>query len=125
MSQQNKALAVHHEESKLKLSSYITGFGLSLLFTLTAYLLVTHHAASRNTLVALIVTFALTQFFVQMFFFLHLGNETKPRWKLGVFLFMMGVVLILVGGSLWIMYTLNVRMTLPQQLQYMNNQDEL
>jgi len=125
MNQPSKSVAVQHEESKLKLSSYITGFGLSLLFTLATYLLVTHHAASRNTLVALITVFALAQFITQAFLFLHLGSETKPRWKAGIFLFMLGVVFILVAGSIWIMYSLNVRQTIPQEIQYVNGQDNL
>lgn len=125
MSKQAQTLAVQHDEAKLKLSSYIAGFGLSVMFTLAAYLLVTHHAASHHALLALVVAFALCQFFVQMIFFLHLGNETKPRWKLAVFVFMSGVVLIVVFGSLWIINNLNYRETVPQELQYVNSQDDL
>jgi cytochrome o ubiquinol oxidase subunit IV len=55
-------------------------------------------------------------------FFLHLGRETRPRWKLAVFLFMLGVILILVFGSLWIMTNLNYRMMPKQMVQYMNSQ---
>ncbi|MEI9913842.1 MAG: cytochrome o ubiquinol oxidase subunit IV [Candidatus Saccharibacteria bacterium] len=125
MSRNDQSLTVSHDESKLKLSSYIAGFGLSLLLTLSAYLLVTHHGASRNVLVGIVVALALTQFIVQIFFFLHLGQESKPRWKLGIFFFMIGVVLILVFGSLWIMYSLNYRQTIPHELQYVNSQDDL
>jgi cytochrome o ubiquinol oxidase subunit IV len=120
-----QSIAIHHDESKLKLSRYIAGFVLSVMFTLAAYLLVTHHAADRNALVGLVIAFALAQFFTQLMLFLHLGEETNPRWKLVVFVFMTGVVAILIGGSLWIMTSLNNRETLPQELQYMNNQDEL
>ena len=125
MSKNAQSVAVHHDESKLKLSAYIAGFGLSLMFTLASYLLVTHHAASRDVLLGLITAFALCQFFVQMMFFLHLGNETKPRWKLAVFLFMSGVVLIIVFGSIWIISSLNYRQTVPQELRYVNSQDDL
>ncbi len=104
-------------------ASYVTGFMLSLALTLFAYLSVTQHLMSTNALVALIIGLALVQFFVQLFFFLHMGAETKPRWKLLVTSFMILVVLILVLGSLWIMYNLNYRMT-PQQVdQYLQNQN--
>ena len=120
-----QAVAVEHYESKLKLKTYVIGYLLSIVLTLTAYLMVTNHGAGRRVLIGLLVVLALIQFFVQIYYFLHLGTETRPRWKLAVFLFMTGVVLILVFGSLWIMDNLNVRMTIPQQVQYMNNQDGL
>lgn len=126
MSQQSLPLIVHHEESKLKLSSYIAGFILSLVFTFAAYLVVVNHAASKSTLIVLIIAFAFCQFITQLMLFLHLGQETKPRWKLGVFFFMLGVVFILVFGSLWIMHNLNNRMmSLPKELKYMQSQDGL
>jgi cytochrome o ubiquinol oxidase operon protein cyoD len=105
--------------------SYLTGFSLSILLTLTAYLLVVHKSFSTGLLVALIIGMALIQFLIQLIFFLHLGKETKPRWKLFVFIFMIIIVLILVLGSLWIMNNLNGRMT-PQQVNtYVNNQSGL
>jgi heme/copper-type cytochrome/quinol oxidase subunit 4 len=56
--------------------------------------------------------------------FLHLGNEAKPRLKLLVFGFMALVVMILVFGSLWIMYSLNYRMPTQSQINsYMNSQN--
>ncbi|HEY1645311.1 MAG TPA: cytochrome o ubiquinol oxidase subunit IV [Candidatus Saccharimonadales bacterium] len=125
MSKTSQILAVYHDEPKLKLSSYISGFVLSVVFTLAAYLLVVNHAASRDTLLGLVVAFALTQFLVQAIFFLHLAQESKPRWRLGIFIFMLGVVMIIVFGSMWIIFNLNYRQTIPQELQYVNSQDDL
>lgn len=125
MSTKHQPVAIKHFEEKLKLKTYVIGFSLSVILTLTAYLLVTNHGTSQHVLVALLVVLALIQFFVQIYYFLHLGTETRPRWKLAVFMFMTGVVLILVFGSLWIMDNLNARMTIPEQIQYMNNQDGL
>ena len=70
---------------------------------------------------------ALLQFTVQMIYFLHLGHESRPRWKLGVFGMMLVVVLIIVFGSLWIMNSLNYRMhTNPNQInKYLRSQDGL
>ncbi len=108
---------------------YSLGFFLSVVLTLAAYFLVQGYlrsggtAFTRDFLIGAIVGLAVLQFFVQIFFFLHLGRETKPRWKLLVLFFMILVILILVLGSLWIMSNLNYRMT-PQQInQYMQNQD--
>lgn len=107
----------------VSLRSYVIGFGLSLVLTLTSYLLVAHHTLARQGLIVATAVLALTQFFVQMIYFLHLGAEAKPRWKLLVFGFMTVVVLILVIGSLWIMTNLNYRMTPDQINQYMKSQD--
>ena len=104
------------------LKSYTIGFVWSLGLTLIAYALVVHHSFSNRLLIAAVVGLALIQFIFQMVFFLHLGRETKPRWRLFVFLFMVMVVAILVFGSLWIMNNLNYRMTPNQVNSYMNNQ---
>lgn len=124
MSNDSKAIVSRHNTDQGTLKSYVTGFVLSILFTVAAYLAVVHHNyySNHHAIVAIIIALALAQFMVQLLFFLHLGRETKPRWKLFVFVFMVTVVLILVFGSLWIMNNLSYRMT-PQQINtYMNNQ---
>ncbi len=113
-----------HESESTTLRTYVTGFISSVVLTLTAYLLVLNHSFSKWMLAFAISFLALVQFAVQLVFFLHLGQDTKPRYKLGVFLFMLVVVLIIVVGSLWIMHSLNYRMDLsPERIQkYMNAQ---
>lgn len=109
---------------KLTLRSYVVGFIGSLVFTLAAYLLVTHDLLSRRVLIASVITLALAQFLTQLLFFLHLGRERQPRWKLLVFLFMVVVVAILVFGSLWIMYKLNYHQSPQQMFKYLNSQSD-
>ncbi len=93
--------------SRRKLSSYVTGFLASVYLTVTAYLLVVHHLFNGWALVMTIAGLALVQLVVQLVFFLHLGQESKPRWNLMAFLFMSMVVVIVVSGSLWIISNLN------------------
>ncbi|HEY5442557.1 MAG TPA: cytochrome o ubiquinol oxidase subunit IV [Candidatus Saccharimonadales bacterium] len=112
-----------HATDQGTLRSYVTGFAASIILTLIAYLFVVHHWLSRRGLIALVAGLALAQFLTQALFFLHLGREAKPRWKLAVFIFMVGVVCILVFGSLWIMSNLNYRMTPDQIRSYLKNQD--
>lgn len=114
-----------HEEHQLSLAKYIVGFIGSVAITLAAYLLVTRGGASRDTIVGLISVLALLQFIVQMVFFLHVGEERKPRFKLMVMCLMLMVVIIVVFGSLWIMNNLNYRMTPEQMDQYLKSQDSL
>jgi cytochrome o ubiquinol oxidase subunit IV len=123
MSKNNQPIVSLHNTEYGSLRSYVIGFVLSIVMTITAYLLVVgHNSLHRSYIIGAIVGLALLQFIVQLLFFLHLGRETKPRMKLFIFGFMVTVVLILVFGSLWIMNNLNYRMT-PQQIDtYMNNQ---
>lgn len=95
--------------------TYVAGFLGSLLLTLLAYMLVVNHALHGAELIAAIVATAIVQLLVQLRFFLHLGKESKPRWNLTAFLFMLMVLVILVFGSLWIMNNLNYHTMTPEQ----------
>ncbi|MDB5184434.1 MAG: putative cytochrome ubiquinol oxidase chain cyoD [Candidatus Saccharibacteria bacterium] len=108
------------------LATYTTGFILSLVLTLGAYFSVTQHLFNGSILVVAIVSMALLQFFVQLFFFLHLGREKGTRWNLILVSFMMTVVLIVVFGSLWIMHNLDYHMQLTPEEQdnYMQIQNQ-
>jgi cytochrome o ubiquinol oxidase subunit IV len=94
-------------------STYITGFLLSLALTATAFLLVHRHSSSHhlipsdNFIFGALAVLAIAQLFVQLSFFLHLDRESKPFWNNTVLAFAAIVVLILVGGSIWIMTNLN------------------
>lgn len=108
-------------------NAYIIGLVLSIVLTLTSFYLVQHDKLSHSGLIASVATLALLQFATQMYFFLHLGQEAKPRLKLATFWFMLLVVVIVVVGSLWIMNNLNYNMMAsPEQVnEYMHSQDGL
>ncbi len=90
--------------------SYLVGFFLSILLTLSAYFAVVNHHFPKTLLLLVIVGSGTLQMLVQFIFFLHLGKESKPRWNMMVFLFMALVAIILVIGSLWIMYHLDYQL---------------
>jgi cytochrome o ubiquinol oxidase subunit IV len=121
-----KPVISEHDEPRLSYGKYVAGFLGSVLLTVFAYLLATHdHSANENMLAGFLAVLAITQFILQMFLFLHVGEERGPRLKLFAAGLMLAVVLILVFGSIWIMNNLNYRMT-PQQIeQYMQSQDSL
>ena len=116
MSQRERVMVLRPESNRGRLMSYVTGFILSMVLTLSAYGLVTHEVLSRTVVVSLIIGLALIQFVVQLIFFLHLSQESRPRWRLMVFLLMALIVAILVFGSLWIMQNLNYHMVSPTQM---------
>ncbi|HYF13091.1 MAG TPA: cytochrome o ubiquinol oxidase subunit IV [Candidatus Paceibacterota bacterium] len=88
---------------------YIVGYTICVAITLCAFLLAQIYGQTqsefptREMLVAALVGLAVLQFIIQIVYFLHLGEEEKPRWNLAAFSFALIVVVILVGGSLWIM----------------------
>jgi len=122
----SKTIISAHEVEQGSYRSYVTGFVLSLVLTLTSYLLTVHHVISGKWALACVVAgLALVQCVIQLTLFLHLGQEAKPKLRLLVFGFMLTVVLILVGGSIWIMHNLNDRQMTPKFINnYMQSQDD-
>ena len=91
------------------LKAYVIGFFASLLLTSLSFFIAIVKPFSEQHLIYALVSLAMAQAIVQLLFFLHLGQEAKPRWETLVFYFMVLVLLIIVIGSLWIMYDLNDR----------------
>jgi cytochrome o ubiquinol oxidase subunit IV len=98
---------IHHGT----VTSYVVGFVLSLIFTLIPYYLVTQKTLEGNMLISTIIGFAVLQLIVQVVFFLHLGREKKPHWNLIFLLATVGIILLVVVGSLWIMDHLHYNMS--------------
>lgn len=92
------------------LKSYVIGFLGSLLLTGLSFLLVITRLFPEQTLIHILIGLAVVQAIVQLLFFLHVGQEAKPRWETLVFYFMVMVLLIVVIGSLWIMFDLDDRL---------------
>ncbi len=113
------------------LKKYITGFISSVILTLAAFFVVLRPGlfhVSSGGVVVIILALAVIQALVQLFFFLHLGEEKGPRWNLVVLLSTFALILILVVGSIWIMGNLNYNMMSmsPSQMDsYMLNQGSL
>ncbi len=97
------------------LKSYVIGYALSILLTLAAYFFTAGHLFAGWTLIFILVGLGIAQAFAQLIFFLHLGKESRPRSNLHVFLYMLLVIVIVVGGSLWIMHNLDYR-TMPMDM---------
>lgn len=92
--------------------AYLTGYILSIVLTIASFGLLYFHMQKEHVIpphelmVPLLALLAVAQFIVQLVFFLHLGQEEKPRWNSIAFAFAVFVVAVLVGGSLWIMNNL-------------------
>jgi cytochrome o ubiquinol oxidase subunit IV len=121
----NKSVTKSDQVVEGSTGSYVVGFILSLLLTLVAYMIVVQELFSLTWTLVMIALLAIVQLIVQLVLFLHIGKERRPRWKLVVFVFMVGVIVIVVGGSLWIMQNLNYHMGHEDINIYLHNQDSL
>ena len=92
------------------LATYFLGLTLSLAFTVTAFWVVGMHVMSATATYITITALAVAQLFAQVICFLRLNVTPEGRWNTLAFLFTFLVVFVLVFGSLWIMYNLNMNM---------------
>ncbi len=91
------------------------GLVTSLTLVVASYRIATHHEVIGFHLLLTILGLAVAQALLQLFFFLHLGLESKPHWGMATFLFTALVVVIIIGGSLWIMDNLNYNLMPPME----------
>jgi cytochrome o ubiquinol oxidase subunit IV len=90
--------------------SYLTGFILSLILTAIPFALVMGGGWSLSVIVAVIVCAGVAQILVHMHYFLHLDTSSAERWNVLAMIFTVLIMILFVGGSLWIMFDLNFRM---------------
>ena len=115
----------------MTLKRYVTGFVLSLALTAVSFGAVwlhyyNHHLwPTHHELFIWILALAVVQLAVQIVFFLHVGRRSGAL-NLVVFGFAAVLVAIAVGGSLWIMTSLNARMSMSpdQMMQYMQTEND-
>ena len=102
-------------------ASYIAGFIFSIALTLAAFFAALRPGSfhlSANGVFAAILVLAVVQLVVQLLFFLHLGSGAERGSRFLILAGTIGLVLIIVTGSIWIMNRLNYRMMAsPAQMQ--------
>ena len=96
--------------SRGSLKSYLTGFVLSLLLTAIPFALVMSGAWSSSAALAGIFSAGLVQILVHLHYFLHLDTSSAARWNVVALIFTLLIMALFVGGTLWIMSSLNYRM---------------
>ncbi|MCB1114197.1 MAG: cytochrome o ubiquinol oxidase subunit IV [Chlamydiia bacterium] len=89
--------------------TYAIGFLSSIILTLISFSLVYFELMSGVQLGFVLGGLALVQAIIQVRYFLHLGEEGSPFWETIIFAFMILILLIVVLGTLWIMFDLHTR----------------
>ncbi len=92
------------------LKSYITGFILSVVLTAMAFGAVMSEALAPRVTIITIFTAAVLQILVHLYYFLHLNSSSEARWNILAMIFTVLIMALFVGGSIWIMHNLNIRM---------------
>ena len=101
-----------------KFIAYSWGFLSALVLIYLAYFAVVNGWFEGTTLAIWLLAIATVQFFVQMIVFLHIFDESKPRWTLWSIVYSFAMLLIIVVASLWIMHNMNYNMHMtPQQME--------
>lgn len=104
-------MSTRHQHEQNGCKRYLLGFVASVVLLLVIYGLVSSHAFSTGGLYIAISVFALVEALILVFCFLLLNTSDEDRaWNTLAFLFTIAVMLVVVGGSLWIMYNLNYNM---------------
>lgn len=120
----NKQETTNSSKEHRTTASYVVGFLLSLIFTAIPYYMVVNKTVTGNSLLATILGFAVLQMLVQIFFFLHLGRGPKPLYNVAFFVSTVGIILLVVFGSIFIMDHLHYNMAPPQDVTKKLAQDE-
>jgi len=122
-------------ENQPVIATYLTGFVLALSLTLLAFgLVIVGRSCSlgpidkvldifpygevitgkmpRHLIIVGVIVLAILQISVHLRYFLHLSFGSPQNWNLQAILFALFIIIIMVGGTLWVMNDLNGHMML-------------
>lgn len=110
-----------HRAGHSSLRSYMTGFVLSLILTAIPFWLVMGNVIESKTLtIAAIMILGGIQMVVHMIYFLHMNSRSEGGWTMMALIFTIVILIIVLVGSLWVMYHLNTNM-MPMSPEMMKN----
>ncbi|SFU58933.1 cytochrome o ubiquinol oxidase subunit IV [Pseudoduganella namucuonensis] len=98
-----------HDHGSLK--SYTIGFVLAVILTAVPFWLVMGKVFSDSSTTALILLgLGAVQIVVHMVYFLHMNAKSEGGWNMLAMIFSAVVVVIVLSGSIWVMYHMNHNM---------------
>lgn len=98
--------AIEHGEVR----SIVLGYGLALLFTLSAFGLVVFHVLTGRQAFYTVLGLGIVQVLVHFRFFLHIDLRRNSRPDLHLLLFSAMIVALMVSGTLVVLFNLHGRM---------------
>lgn len=115
----------HHEEDAgaphSTFKGYMTGFVLAVILTAIPFAIVMGKVFDKSSTTAFVIlALAVVQIVVHMIYFLHMDTKAEGGWSLLALVFTLVLVVIMLSGSIWVMYHLNYNM-MPPSMQEMKN----
>ncbi|MBH3427202.1 cytochrome o ubiquinol oxidase subunit IV [Pseudomonas alkylphenolica] len=100
----------HAEGNHGSVKSYLIGFVLSVILTAIPFGLVMFPSMPKDITIMVVVALAVIQVVVHLVYFLHMDRSAEQRSNVSTFLFTAMVIALLVGLSLWIMFSIHTSM---------------
>ena len=89
---------------------YLVGFALAVVLTAIPFWLVMAKVLPPEPTKFIILGLAAVQVVVHMIYFLHLNAKVEGGWSMLATIFTIIVVVIMLAGSVWVMYHMNANM---------------
>jgi cytochrome o ubiquinol oxidase operon protein cyoD len=102
-----------------KLLGYVTGLGLAIMLTATSFFIAGTDLVWQPSIPVAIIVLAIAQMGVHLVFFLHITTGADNTNNILALAFGLLIVILVIGGSLWIMANLNYNMMPMDQLMQM------
>jgi cytochrome o ubiquinol oxidase operon protein cyoD len=102
-----------------RLIGYVIGLGLALLLTATSFFVAGTDLVWQPSIPVAIIVLAIAQMGVHLVFFLHITTGADNTNNVLALAFGILIVVLVIGGSLWIMANLNHNMMPMDQLMKM------
>ncbi|MCP1421042.1 MULTISPECIES: cytochrome o ubiquinol oxidase subunit IV [Pseudomonas] len=106
----NPAHSHHDDAGHGSYKSYAIGFILSVILTVIPFGLVMYPTLPKSITLLIVLAFAIVQVLVHLVYFLHLDRSAAQRNNVIAFVFAAIVIVLLVGLSLWIMFSIHTYM---------------
>jgi cytochrome o ubiquinol oxidase operon protein cyoD len=111
----------HGGASHSTFKGYMTGFVLAVILTVIPFWLVMGKVLPSSNITGLVILgIAAVQIVVHMVYFLHMNTSSEGGWSLLALVFTAVLLVIMLSGSIWVMYHLNNNM-MPHTLHEMKN----
>lgn len=101
----------HHDESHGSFKSYMIGFVLSVVLTVIPFWLVMGDVLDSKAMVlAIVFGLGAIQMLVHIYYFLHVTSKAEEGWLAMSTIFTVLLVVIVMAGSIWVMFHLKENM---------------
>lgn len=111
--------AEEHISVRLRVLGYVIGLALAILLTATSFFIAGTDLVWQPSIPVAIIVLAIAQMGVHLVFFLHITTGADNTNNVMALAFGVLIVILVIGGSLWIMANLNHNMMPMDQIMQM------